>query len=93
MAVQPTLRLTVEEYLAWEETNFEKHEYIDGEVRCMSGAKAKHNRIMMNLAIAIGRQLDDSECYLLSSEMRVKAGEIPLPLSRLVRCLWRGALR
>ena len=74
MAVQAMPRLTVEEYLAWEETNIEKHEYIDGEVRCKSGAKAKHNRIMMNLAIAIGRQLDDSECYLLSSEMRVKAG-------------------
>ncbi len=75
MAVQAPVRLTVEEYLAWEETNFEKHEYIDGEVRCMAGATGRHNRIMMNLAVAIGRELDDSDCFLLSSEMRVKAGE------------------
>ena len=75
MAVQTPVRLTVEEYLAWEETNFEKHEYIDGEVRCMAGATGRHNRIMMNLAITIGRQLDDSDCFLLSSEMRVKAAE------------------
>ncbi len=75
MAVQTPVRLTVEEYLAWEETNFEKHEYIDGEVRRMAGAKAYHNRIMMNIAIAIGSQLIDSDCYLLSSEMRVRAGE------------------
>lgn len=74
MAVQPTLGLTVEEYLPWEESNFEKHEYIDGEVRLMTGATNKHNRIMMNLAIAIGRQLDDSNCFLLSSEMRTKVG-------------------
>ncbi len=75
MAVETPVRLTVEEYLAWEETNFEKHEYIDGEVRCMAGAKGKHNRIMMNIAVSVGRQLDDSECFLLSSEMRVKAAE------------------
>ena len=75
MAVDTPVRLTVEEYLAWEETNFEKHEYIDGEVRCMAGAKGKHNRIMMNIAVSIGRQLDDSDCFLLSSEMRVKAAE------------------
>ena len=73
MAVETPVRLTVEEYLAWEETNFEKHEYIDGEVRCMAGATKSHNRIMMNLAITIGRQLDDSPCYLLSSEMKVKS--------------------
>ena len=75
IAVKTPVRLTVEEYLAREEKNFEKHEYIDGEVRCLAGAKGRHNRIMMNLAIAIGRQLDDSDCFLLSSEMRVKAGE------------------
>lgn len=75
MAVETPVRLSVEEYLAWEENNFEKHEYIDGEVRCMAGATSKHNRIMMNLAVGIGRQLDDSDCYLLSSEMRVQATE------------------
>lgn len=73
MAVHTPVRLTVEEYLAWEETNFEKHEYIDGEVRCMAGATGRHNRIMSNTNTAIGRQLDDSDCFLLSSEMRVKA--------------------
>lgn len=75
MVVEAPARLTVEEYLAWEEKNFEKHEYIDGEVRCMAGAKGRHNRIMMNIAVAIGRQLDDSDCFLLSSEMRVKAAQ------------------
>ena len=73
MAIETPTRLSVEEYLAWEEENFEKHEYIDGEVRCMAGATGRHNRIMSNTNIAIGRQLDDSDCFLLSSEMRVQA--------------------
>ena len=75
MAIESPARLTVEEYLAWEETNFEKHEYIDGEVRCMAGAKGPHNRIMSNTNVAIGMQLLDSDCGLFSSEMKVKAGE------------------
>ena len=74
MAIETPVRLTTEQYLAWEETNFEKHEYINGEVRCMTGASGTHNRIMMNLAVAIGRQLDNSNCFLLSSEMRAKVG-------------------
>lgn len=76
MDLQPALRLTAEEYLEWEESNFEKHEYIDGEVRCMTGATGTHNRIMSNTNTAVGRQLDDSDCYLLSSEMKVKSGEL-----------------
>lgn len=74
MAIRTPTRFTVKDYLAWEETNFEKHEYIDGEVRCMAGANHRHNRIMTNTTIAIGRQLDDSDCSLLSSEMRAKVG-------------------
>ena len=74
MAIESPVRLTAEQYLAWEETNFEKHEYIDGEVRCMTGATGKHNRIMSSTNTAIGRQLDDSDCFLLSSEMKVRSG-------------------
>jgi Uma2 family endonuclease len=33
-AKDPSPSLTPEEYLAWEEKQLEKHEYIDGHVRC-----------------------------------------------------------
>ncbi len=75
MSVLTPLRLTVAEYLEWEETNEVKHEYIDGELRSMTGANRNHNRIMTNVTIAIGRQLDNSNCSLLSSQMKVKVGE------------------
>lgn len=64
MAVETPVRLTVEEYLAWEETNFEKHEYIDGEVRCMAGATRKHNQIAMNTGSFLWQQLANSNCTL-----------------------------
>ena len=75
MAVEAPVSLTVEEYLAWEETNFVKHEYIDGEVRCMAGATLKHNQIAMNTGIAIGNLIADSDCIILNSDMRTQVSD------------------
>ena len=75
MVVEAPVRLTVEEYLAWEEKNFEKHEYIDGEVRCMAGATLKHNQIAMNTGIAIGNLITDSDCIILNSDMRTQVSD------------------
>ncbi|MDE2854569.1 MAG: Uma2 family endonuclease [Chloroflexota bacterium] len=73
MAVETPVRLTVEEYLAWEEKNFEKHEYIDGEVRSMAGANRRHNRIVWNLATLIALEIDESRCSAFIAEMKVKS--------------------
>ena len=75
MVVEAPARLTVEEYLAWEEKNFEKHEYIDGEVRCMAGATRRHNQIAMNTGIAVGVRVADTNCIILNSDMRTKVGD------------------
>lgn len=75
MAVETPVRLTVEEYLAWEEKNFEKHEYINGDVRCMAGANRRHNQIAMNTGSALWQLLADSNCIVLNSDMRAKVGD------------------
>ena len=75
MAIQTEPQLTVAEYLAWEERQECKHEYIDGEIIEMTGGTRKHSRIIINLTLAIGSQLRGSNCVLHSSEMRVKAGD------------------
>ena len=72
MVVEAPARLTVEEYLAWEEKNFEKHEYIDGEVRCMAGATRRHNQIAINTGSALWALLADSNCTVLNSDMRTQ---------------------
>ena len=74
MAVETPVRLTVEEYLAWEESNFEKHEYIDGEVRCMAGSNRRHNEIAMNIGAILWQQLGNSNCRIVGSDMRAKVG-------------------
>ncbi len=72
MAIQTQRLMTVAEYLEWEAGEEIKHEYIDGEILDMTGGTRTHSRIIINLTLAIGRQLDDSNCVLHSSEMRIK---------------------
>ncbi|MER3499366.1 MAG: hypothetical protein C4308_12410 [Chitinophagaceae bacterium] len=42
-------KISIQEYLAWEEAATEKHEYYNGEVFAMSGAKVAHNVIAGNI--------------------------------------------
>ena len=76
MAINISPRMSVAEYLAWESGNELKHEYIDGEIYDMSGATGKHNKIAMNIALAIGGQVDRSNCVIFGSDMRVRVSEV-----------------
>ena len=75
MVTNPRPNWTVEEYLVYEAGSEMKHEYIDGEIYAMTGGTGNHSEIKMNVAIAIGRQLDDSNCSLRDSDMRLKVSE------------------
>jgi len=63
--------ITPDEYLAMERDSEQKHEYYDGYVVAMSGARLKHNQIQANLYTKIGNHLENKECQVLPSDMRV----------------------
>lgn len=63
--------ITPDEYLAMERESGEKHEYYDGFVIAMSGARLTHNQIEVNIISLIGNHLKDKECQVLPSNMRV----------------------
>ena len=63
--------ISPQEYLAMERASEEKHEYYDGQVLAMSGARMKHNYITSNLIIDIGNYLEGKNCKILPSDMRV----------------------
>ena len=50
-------KFTIEEYLQMEEVSDEKHEYYQGEIFAMSGAKVPHNIIAVNLIKLLGQKL------------------------------------
>jgi Uma2 family endonuclease len=63
--------MSPDEFLAFERTSVIKHEYRDGEVVAMSGARRNHNLIALNVGSEIQRSLKGKECEGYPSEMRV----------------------
>ena len=63
--------ISPDEYLEMERVSDEKHEYYDGYVIAMSGARLKHIQITSNLNSEIGPYLKGKECQFLSTDMRV----------------------
>ncbi len=66
------LTISVEEYLRNEEVATRRHEYIDGMVYAMVGANTAHHRIVTNLVIALGTQLENQRCEVFASDMKVR---------------------
>jgi len=64
---------TEEEYLALEEAAEEKSEYIDGEIRPMSGGTYYHSFIAAKLITALNVALDETECDASSADTKVHA--------------------
>ncbi len=64
-------RFAIEEYLQMEEFSNVKHEFYQGEIFAMAGAKPDHNTIVINIIVALGIKLRDSSCRLFNSDQRV----------------------
>ena len=68
----PTKQLySVEEYLELETRANERHEYINGAIIPMAGGSPRHNRIAVNLIIALGVALKDTSYQVFDSDQRL----------------------
>ncbi|MFO0759101.1 MAG: Uma2 family endonuclease [Byssovorax sp.] len=65
------IRMTPAEYLAFERSAETKHEYADGEIFAMAGAKRGHNLIVTNVTAELRQALRDRPCEVYPSDMRV----------------------
>jgi Uma2 family endonuclease len=75
MVAQPQqTRFTPEEYLAFERASDTKHEYWDGEIVAMTGARFNHNMIVTNVVTMLNNRLRKHGCRTLANDMRVKIG-------------------
>lgn len=66
-----------EAYLAWEERQTEKHEFVAGEVFAMVGARREHVVVTLNLAAAFKQRLRGGPCqaYVADLKLRVAAAD------------------
>lgn len=64
-------KMTIEQYLEFENASEEKHEYYQGEVFAMSGAKLVHNEIVVNTLFSIKQFLKGKLCKPYGSDLRI----------------------
>lgn len=69
--VRPTF--TADDYLAWEVTQAERHDYLDGEVFAMAGAEDRHVTVCLNVAMALRQHLRGTPCRTFMADMKLQA--------------------
>ena len=72
MVINISPRMSVAEYLEWEERQEIRHEYIDGEIIEMSGGSGEHSMIIGNIQGFLWNLLSFPHYTVHTSNMRVK---------------------
>ncbi|MDQ3322405.1 MAG: Uma2 family endonuclease [Acidobacteriota bacterium] len=78
MSAIPKTKLTPEEYLDFERKSEERHEYFNGEIFVMSGAKRRHNVVAWNIGGELREKLKGKNCEAYPADMRVFVPETGL---------------
>lgn len=72
MATATRPKTTYAEYLAFERASEQKHEFVDGEIYAMAGARFEHNQIAGNVFALLWNALRARGCTVNNSDQRIK---------------------
>ncbi len=64
--------LSVDEFLAWEAGQLERHEFVQGEVFAMAGAEDHHVTVTLNVAMSLRQALAGTPCRTYMTGMKVQ---------------------
>jgi Uma2 family endonuclease len=67
-----TRPMTAEQFLAWDETQTIKHEFVRGEVFAMTGGVDRNNTVAINLLVALRQHLRGTPCRAYISDMQLE---------------------
>lgn len=82
----PPQKMTMAEFLAWEEQQTGRHEFYRGDTFAMVDGTARHNRVILNLASRIGSHLDGTPCQVFAEGIKVGLAEGFLYPDVMVTC-------
>jgi len=68
---QPKIPFGPDDYLAWEQDQSLRNEYVDGEVFAMSGASDAHATVALNIASTLRTALRGTACKPFMADMKV----------------------
>jgi Uma2 family endonuclease len=79
---------TLEEFLAWEEQQPERYEFLDGVVRIMTGGTDDHDRLSVNLISLLANALRGGPRSVHASNLKIvsRAGNASMYPELFVRC-------
>ena len=67
----PLRKMSLDDFLAWENDQVERHEFYQGEVIAMVGARRVHECTVSNLVVELGSALRGSPCRVYASNMKL----------------------
>ena len=67
--------MSLADFLAWEQTQTERHEFVRGEVFAMVGARRVHGIVSLNIASSLKGQLRGSPCRVFTESMKLKVAD------------------
>lgn len=82
------VRFSIDDYMAWEAEQAERHEYLNGEVFAMTGARDAHNTIAGNMFAGLRAALRGTPCraFIADMKLRVDAADAVFYPDVLVTC-------
>ena len=83
---QPQPKLSLDQFLAWEDEQPERHEFVQGEVFAMVGARRVHNLVAGNLFATLRQVLKGSPCRAFIESAKVQADDAILYPDVFVTC-------
>ncbi|AMK77357.1 MULTISPECIES: Uma2 family endonuclease [Methylomonas] len=77
MQTAEQLHFSAADFLAWEENQTEKHEFVAGEVFVMTGARQDHVLVSGNIYAALKQRLRGTPCraYIADMKLRVETAD------------------
>lgn len=73
MSTVPNPRpISIEDYLAGEQTSEIRHEYVAGVVYAMTGGTNAHSQIASNTLVSLGSQLRGSPCRVFNPDTKIR---------------------
>lgn len=65
-------RFSIDDYMAWEAEQAERHEYLNGDVFAMTGARDAHNTIAGNIFAGLRTALRGTPCRAFIADMKLR---------------------
>ena len=72
LAQQAIPLISEEDYLAMEAVGSMRYEYVDGYIYAMAGGTKSHNKISMNIGVALHQQVKGTACDVFLSDVKLK---------------------